>query len=221
MKTILAIPSGNRLERLVNTILKWRKVCDFEIAVYTWDEETQKNVSHIADELYFGEFKSFACNQNFLADAVKDWDVFICGADDLYPGDGINHIEQVCSEYPEKVIWVRDGFLNQQPTHAIITRGWYEKYGYIYDENFKHNFCDTDLMARTMTAHEIIKCFDIGFDHRHYMRMGKKRDEIYRIGERSYAEDERYFREKHKDSICKDDDVTEVRIDNGIVVPAE
>jgi hypothetical protein len=223
MKIILAIPSGQRTEKLINCILKWRKVCDFKIAVYTWDEDTQKDVSCMTDELYFGQFRSFACNHNFLARTLQDWDVYICGADDLYPAYGIGSIELVCSEYPEKVIWVKDGFLNQQPTHAIITRGWYDKYGSIYDERFKHNFCDTDLLARTINANEIVKCFDIGCDHRHYLRMDKKKDEIYRIGESSFAEDKKRFEAKYQDDPLtngKVEGVTEVKIEGGIVVPA-
>lgn len=218
MNIVLAIPSGGRKERLAKAILKWRKVCDFRIAVYTWDHETEKYVSHIADELYFGEFKSFACNHNFLARTVKDWDVYICGADDLYPDFGISNIEPVCKEFPEKIVWVKDGFLNQQPTHAIITRRWYDKYNSIFDENFMHNFCDTDLMARALNANEIVKCFDIGFDHRHYMKTEKKKDEIYIIGERSYSEDKRHFEEKYKNKTFNVNDVTEVRIEDGSVL---
>lgn len=221
MNIVFSIPSGWRKEGLVNTILKWRKVCDFRIAVYTWDPETEKDVSHITDELFFGAFKSFACNHNFLARTVNDWEVYICGADDLYPDFGISNIELLCEEFPDKVIWVKDGFLNQQPTHAIITRGWYDKYNSIYDENFKHNFCDTDLLARTLNANEIVKCFDIGFDHRHYIKTERKKDEIYKIGERSYAEDQRYFTEKNKDKKFNVNDVMEVRISDNKVIPAK
>jgi len=213
MKIVLSIPSGFRKEGLANVILKWRKVCNFKIVVYTWDKETVRFVSHLADSICIGDFKSYACNHNFLARTIiKDWDVYICGADDLYPGFGIENIEIICKRYPDKILWVRDGFLNQQITHPIITRGWYEKYNEIFDEKFKHNFCDTDLLVRALAKNEIIKCFDISFDHRHYLKTGKKKDEIYRIGESSYAEDRKYFNEKHKDKNININNVPEVKV---------
>lgn len=221
MKTILAIPSGQRTVKLINCILAWRKVCGFEIAVYTWDEETEKNVSCITDHLFKGELASFAVNHNFMASAIKEWDVYICGADDLYPGFGINHIERVCRDNPGKIVWAKDGFLNQQPTHAIITRQWYDNHGYIFDEKFKHNFCDTDLFIRAATAGEVVKCFKIGFDHRHYLKTEKKKDEIYKLGESTYAEDKKYFEAKHKGEIINVNEIPEVRIEDGDMVPAK
>ena len=214
MNIVLSIPSGQRTEKLINLIYKWRKVCDFKIALYTWCEQTEKDAAHMVDYFLRGELASFAVNQNFLAEYVKingDWDVFICGADDLYPGYNIDKLESVCLRYPDKVIWIKDGFLNQQPTHAIITRGWYDKHGCIFDENFKHNFCDSDLFMRAYQAQEIVKCFDISFDHRHYLKSNIKKDDIYKLGESTYAEDERYFKSKYNGVKANFNDIPEMR----------
>ena len=213
MNIVLSIPSGQRTETLIDVIYKWRKVCDFKIAIYAWDEKTEKDVSGLADYLWRGELASFAVNQNFVARNVEAWDVFICGADDLYPGCNIGKIESVCRQCSDKILWVRDGFLDAQPTHAIITRGWYEKYGCIFDEKFKHNFCDSDLFMRAMQANEIVKCFDIAFDHRHYLRTNHKKDDIYKLGEKSYGEDDRYFKSKYtKEQLSVNiNDIPEIR----------
>ena len=198
MNIVLSIPSGQRTEMLIDVILEWRKVCDFKIALYTWDERTEKEASGLVEYFRRGGLASFAVNQNFLAKSIEGWEVFICGADDLYPGHNIDKIESVCRRNPDKVIWVKDGFLNQQPTHSIITRGWYDRHGYIFDEGFKHNFCDSDLLMRTMKAGEIVRCFDISFDHRHYLKDKRTKDDIYRLGESTYSEDERYFYSKYE-----------------------
>jgi len=213
MNIVLSIPSGQRTEMLIDVIYKWRKVCDFKIAIYTWDEKTEKDVSGLADYFWRGELASFAVNQNFLARNVEAWDAMICGADDLYPGYNIGKIESVCRQCSDKIIWVRDGFLDAQPTHAIITRGWYDKYGYIFDEKYKHNFCDSDLFVRAMQANEVVKCFDIGFDHLHYLKTNRKKDDIYKLGEKSYAEDERYFKSKYtKEQLSGNiNDIPEIR----------
>lgn len=198
MKTILSIPSGNRVKKLLNVIEKWRKICYFEFHVITWDGLTVDVLRgtdvHVLD--VGSPMKSFAINQNENAEFIQDWDIFICGADDLYPSNNIHMIETVCKENPDKVIWVRDGLFDAQPTHPIITRGWYDKHGYIFDEAYKHNFCDTDLFVRLLNAGEVVKCFGIGFDHRHPIK-GAKHDSIYRAGEKNFARDELQFKIKH------------------------
>ncbi len=204
MKTILSIPSGYRVKRLLKVIEKWRKVCDFEIHVITWDGAVSDALRKKRFNDYSKVFcldvgqpmRSFAANQNEMAEFIGNWDIFICGADDLYPCNNISMIEPVCRENPDKVIWVKDGLFNQQPTHPIITRGWYDKHGYIFDEDYKHNFTDTDLFVRLLNAGEVVKCFDIGFDHRHPIKGGSN-DSIYALGQKSYTEDELRFKCKN------------------------
>ncbi len=212
MNIVLSIPSGERADMLENVIYKWRKVCDFKIAVYTWDPETENRIRDKVDYLFTGELRSFAVNQNFIAKTITDWDVLICGADDLYPDFGLDKIETVCNMCPDKIIWVKDGFLNAQPTHPIITRGWYDKHGYIFNEAFHHNFCDTDLLARTYETNEIVKCFSIGFDHRHYYKTHRKPDKIYKLGEKTFAEDKQLFMELHRDKMINVNEVTEAAL---------
>jgi len=199
MNIVVSIPSGERTSQLYNVITKWRKAGkeQFKVAVYTWEEQTGRAVKPLVDYLFVGKLQSFAISQNMMAREIPDWDVLICSADDLYPSFGIEQIQRVCEEYPDKVIWAKDGFLNAQPTHPIITRGWYNKYSFIFNEDYKHNFCDTDLFLRTAKAGELVKCFNIGFDHRHYYKTGKKKDRIYALGVSTYAEDQRLFEQKH------------------------
>jgi len=205
MKIVLAIPTGNRVDKIRKVVEKWRKACGFDIAIYTWDDETIKAVKDKVDYLFEGELQSFAKNQNLMARKIKDWDVFICGADDLYPESGLWHIETVCEQNPDKVIWVKDGLFDQQPTHPVITKGWYDKHGYIFDEQFCHNYCDTDLFVRTVRDGELVKCFQISFDHRHYLKTGKKPDEIYKLGASSFADDKKRFRSKYPLPVIKSD----------------
>lgn len=215
MKTILSIPSGNRVKKLLKCIEKWQKICNFEIHVVTWDGET---VTALRDcpgiyVLDTGEMQSFAKNHNELAQFITDWDIFICGADDLFPCNAISKIEVVCREIPDKVIWVRDGLSDAQPTHPIITRGWYDKHGFIFDEDYRHNFCDTDLFVRLLNAGEVVKCFDIAFDHRHPIKTREACDEIYNIGNKTFAEDEMKFKLKHPfPDWDRRKDVPEVRV---------
>lgn len=206
MRTIVSIPSGHRTKQLLNIIEKWRKVSpDFEIAIYTWCDETRQEAENKVDYFFYGDLQSFAVNQNTMARDIKGWDIFICAADDLWPEFGISKIETVCRSCPGKVIWVKDGLFNAQATHPIITRGWYDRYGFIFDENFRHNYCDTDLFVRILRAREVVKCFSIGFDHRHYLKTGKPQDAIYEIGSETFTQDRILFYEKYPKTIEKHD----------------
>lgn len=208
MKIVLGIPSGQRVKKLLKCIESWQKVCDFKICVITWDSETSDALrwkSEENDNVYVLDvglpMKSFAVNHNELAEFESpDWDVYICGADDLYPCNNINKIEQVCEKYPDDVIWVRDSLFDAMNTHPIIARGWYDKYGYIFDEDYRHNFTDTDLFIRTLKAGELVKCFDIAFDHRHPLKNAADYDEIYNIGAESFQADRKIFYSKHPDA---------------------
>jgi len=101
--------------------------------------------------------------------------------------------------YQGRIIWAKDGLFNKQPTHPIVTRQWYEKEGQIFDERFKHNFCDTDLFTRASQNGDVVKCFNISFDHRHPLKTGEDYDLVYRYGMETYKEDEKRFYEKYKD----------------------
>lgn len=199
MIIIYAIPSGNRVKNLSECISAWRKASDFKIAITTWDDETEKIMETVKPDYFFRTeiMRSYGFNHNNMAKDIEDWEVYICGADDLFPEEGIEYIQEVASKFPDKLIWVRDGLFNAQMTHPIITKGWYRKHGRIFEESYRHNFVDTDLFIRAGTCGEIVRCFQIGFDHRHFLKTNKEPDEIYMIGNNSYSSDEKMFRKRY------------------------
>jgi len=197
MKIILAIPTGDRTERAVETAWKWYDTGAVKIVAYAWDDKTAKALKPFCKKIFRGFRKPFGVLQNYMAMAVKKWDVFICGADDLWPEEGTELIGPAAREVDGNILWVKDGLFNAQPTHPIITRGWYDKHGKIFDEGFMHNFCDTDLFVRASMAQEVVKCFDIAFDHQHWLKTKQPKDMIYDAGQRHWGHDKQYFQMKH------------------------
>jgi len=206
MKIVIGIPTGQRSKQVINVIKAWHSR-GIDVAVLTWDSETAIDVNNDAKPEYFimeQERYSFAINQNLMMKNIPDWDVFICGADDLWPGrqhDLKERIELVAENSGDKLVWVGDGLFNQQPTHPIITRAMYKtEEGYIFNEFYQHNYVDTDLFARMLTKDRVVKCLDIMFDHRHpwstNLSSKVEEDEIYRIGQGSLPMDSILFHEK-------------------------
>lgn len=212
----IAIPiSPGRTEQGVEVVRAWQKA-GVQVSVYCWGDETYKALTRkrtweqrfkdslfktheaTVDVLWLGERKSYAQVQNFMAKEIDGWDVLICGADDCWPDKGTELIGKAAKEVPEAILWAADGLFNQQPTHPIITRGWYDKYRQIFDEGFYHNFCDTDLMVRTSREHEIVDCRSfITFDHRHPLGTGAKKDSLYKWADSMFRNDKIYFDLKH------------------------
>ena len=215
MNVTIAIPTGQRTEQAVEVVRAWQ-AAGVHVAVFTWDDETWdalnrkrairerlrakpfKATEPTVSALWQGERASFGKLQNFMAANIPDWDVLICGADDLWPDKGTGLIGKAAQEAPKSILWAGDGLFNEQPTHPIITRGWYDKHGEIFDEGFYHNFVDTDLFLRASKKDEVIDCRSfIQFDHRHPAKTGKGKDAIYDYGDKRFPHDKAYFDMKH------------------------
>lgn len=224
MNIVVGIPSGQRAKQLIKVVKAWHDR-GIDCFVLTWDEDTAIDVNNEARPKYFTlekERYSFGVNQNLMMKAANEWDIWICGADDLWPGrqpDLKERIELVAQNSGDKLIWVMDGCFNAQPTHAVITRKMYESEGNaIFDELYYHNFVDTDLFARMLKKKKVVKCFDIAFDHRHpwgvHLADKPEIDEIYRIGQSTYPQDaSRFHRKFEGQQINVNFDVEEFQID--------
>lgn len=196
---IIAIPTGNRLLKAKAVAKAWKEI-GYDIVVYTWDEETKDLLSKITPYIIFdSERKSYAISQNIMAASFTGWDYMICGADDIYPRY-TEPLKNMTKLYDGKLIWVQDGLFNAQMTHPVVTKEWYKNNKQIFDERFVHNFCDTDLQTRASQKGEIIRCFNVIFDHRHIFKTKEEPDELHKISRDTYAADEKRYYDKYKDS---------------------
>jgi hypothetical protein len=219
MKIVIGIPTGQRAEQAVEVVKAWQER-GIEVCIFTWEDETRAMVSNRCNPSRIVKTKrreSFAILQNRMMKYAPDWDIWICGADDLWPGDQEDlkeRIELIASESRDGLIWVADGCCNEQPTHPIITRKMYEALdGDIFDENYKHNYVDTDLFMRMLERNRVLKCFDITLDHRHPIKTGGEVDEIYNIGAKSFSEDAEYYLKKWQGAFINHEFIEELEIE--------
>lgn len=202
---IITIPTGNRTGKAFNTVRKWKQR-GISVVAYVWDTKTFGLLKNRCYRIYQGERKLFSILQNLLIKSLADvdWKGIICGADDLWPGEGVELLEKVCIENDGKVLWVFDGLNKSVNTHPVITRGWYDKYKVVFDKQFHHNCCDNDLMIRNCLKNELIKIEGITFDHQHPLHTPlAKRDSIYRLGYSFLNQDRKYLDDKYKNTNVK------------------
>ena len=199
MRIVVGIPSGQRAARLLEVCKAWQ-ARGFDLCVLTWDTETAVRMAEIAPKhLIIADTRdSFAVNQNRMMREYQGWDLWICGADDLFPGLRVERLAQVASRYNGKLLWCYDGMNAAIMTHPVVTRGYWKKVGgRVFDERYTHNFCDTHLMLSA--AADIVKLVGIQFDHR-WHEGGI--DEIYRIGNESFAADREKFIQEFGGNTC-------------------
>lgn len=193
---VIGIPTGYRPHKAADCVRAW-KDAGVAVWVYTWDTATRQQVAPLADRVLTGPYTSFAVNHNRLA-ASGDWTMYICGADDLFPLNGINRLADWAENHPGKVFWVDDTLFNALPTHPVLTRAWYDRYQSIFDERFSHNWVDNDFKLRTEQQQELIRIpgSAVAFDHRHPLKTGEPFDPVYRRGVRTFSDDKHRFFEK-------------------------
>lgn len=196
MNIIIGTPTGQR-PQVLDIIRQWKDK-GVNAAVITWDEGIYPVIKSQCDYIKLIPAKktesgaiipgtTFAIGHNTLARETFDtlkWDVYICGADDLWPGKFKKELlEAYATKYHDKLIYIHDGCTSRVSTQPIITRQWYINHNQtIFDENYGHGYVDVDLTLMAAREGSIVKCFDIMLDHRHHSQKKSQYDEIYKRG---------------------------------------
>lgn len=80
----------------------------------------------------------------------------------------------------DKIIKTNDGTQPWIITLPILGTDFYERQGYIYNPEYKHMFCDTELTHRADLEDKIIYRNDIHFHHDHYSTGASEPDAVSR-----------------------------------------
>lgn len=92
----------------------------------------------------------------------------------------------------------QDGIQPWMMTMPIMDRTYYERYGYIYNPEYKHMYCDVELSCVAQMTGKYIY-LDMRFRHRHYSRPGGiKADEVTKKNDSTYEQGEAVFIERAK-----------------------
>lgn len=101
-----------------------------------------------------------------------------------------------------KTDWVlktQDGLQPWMITLPIMDRTYYNRFGYVYNPEYLHMFCDTELSCvADLTGRRITS--DLMFRHNHYSTVGDKRpqDETSRRADATWNQGEKVFLERYR-----------------------
>lgn len=114
-----------------------------------------------------------ACNRD--VERISDWDVLIALDDDMMPvKDGYDKYisDGFAKHFPDGdgVLWFHDGYRNDLLTFAVMGRKYYNRFGYIWNPEYKSFFCDNEFhqVATILKKIEKYRWPDCIIEHRHY-----------------------------------------------------
>lgn len=142
---------------------------------------------------------SYAKRINYLYKSTQER-YFFTGSNDITFTDG--WLEPALQGLISKgVVAVNDGF-NPNGTNFLIDRDYIKEFGGTFDgedvmwEGYRHNFCDTELLAKARVLEQTIYVADSMVLHQHHLNKKREADVVDKIATESYQADEKLFKQR-------------------------
>lgn len=186
MRFSLLHPSRSRADKSIRTIGNWLFLAgqgaDIEVIVSIDDDDNQK---HVYQHNYGDSARVIVSKNRSAIDAINKaaevatGDILIVVSDDTACPKGWPKIlEKAIGFRKDFVLKVFDGVQEYVVTMPIMDRRYYERFGYVYHPDYRHQFCDTELAHVADVTKRLIIRNDITFKHQHYSVMKEGKDAV-------------------------------------------
>jgi glycosyltransferase involved in cell wall biosynthesis len=137
---------------------------------------------------------------NRAAEEAKG-NIFIVVSDDTECCSDWSHkIMQAVSGREDYVLRVDDGIQRWIVTAPIIDRVYYNRFGYVYNPEYQHQFVDTEFTHVAQLLGKIIRRDDILFRHLHYSKGLTPKDNVYHRSDATLTQGCRTYLRRFKES---------------------
>lgn len=210
MTFTLIHPSRSRPQKSFDTISKWIKNAgddDFEIIIAL---DSDDPLSGQYQQIYYAQKLSHPFtlmvneNKNAIeainrAARIAQGRIFIVVSDDTAPCPAWSiKLKKYTEGRIDFVLKVRDGIQPVMITMAVLDRTYYQRFGYIYNPEYKHAFADREFTEVAMKLKKVITK-NIMFRHEHYsITKHKIRDEQYARTDATFNEGRSIFIRRKK-----------------------
>ncbi len=206
-------PSRGRPERCIENLDRWKlnAIDEFEL-ILSLDSSDRKlyryygllnnqDIGYNYIKQYRSHIKTIV-NPNIssieainTAAKLAKGDILIVISDDFdSPSVGWDRIiTEAIGEKKDAVLKVFDGIQEDIITLPILTRAYYEMFGYIYFPEYKHLWADTEFTAVATKLRKVIKRNDIVILHNHHSVLGIEPDETYKKNEVTYEQGKKLY----------------------------
>lgn len=206
MKISIIHPSRGRPEQCYETVKKWVKNAGFSfgeleyLVSVDFNDDIEK-YSKIEMEywakLLVNENKSAIEAINHAAKQATG-DILIVVSDDTdCPVGWFHALEMELKDKSDFCSKVNDGLQPTLITMPIMDRIYYERYGYIYNPQYQHMFCDQELTSVAIMTGKYIK-LPLTFNHLHYSAGLSPKDAINLKNDNTWHQGEMLFNERLK-----------------------
>lgn len=209
MKISCIHPSRSRPELALSTAKKWieRAGTDIEyiLSVDSSDPKLRQyydlwNNNVTIDSIIFCNDNKSAIQAINVAAEISTEDLIVVVSDDFDCPE--NWVEKLLTSILGKVkssdafiVKTQDGIQPVIITLPILSRAYYEKFGYVYFPEYDHLFCDTEMTAVAEMTGKVVQS-DVMFRHNHYMVGGMKKDAINEKNNATWQQGEKLFNER-------------------------
>ena len=210
MKFLIKFPTRGRPNKFLDTLKKYVTLMDDKsnkiIISCDIDDDTMKDwyVKDVLNTYGNVEFK-FSDNKSKVeainADLYDiDFDILLLASDDMIPiVKGYDTIikNKMNTYYPDTdgVLWFNDGHQgNKLNTLCILGKKYYDRFGYIYNPEYKSVWCDNEFMDVANFLNKQTYFNEVIIEHKHPDWGYGSRDNIHNLN----VSNERYDKELYK-----------------------
>ena len=183
MKLLIKFPTRVRSRKFLKVLSKYVRLLDdktTQIIVSCDDDDISMKEEFVTEVIsqYDNVEVQFNNNSNKI-EAINhnmenlDFDVVLLASDDMVPRvKGFDRIirEKMLSHYPDTdgVLWFNDGYKgNKLNTLCILGKKYYERFGYIYNPEYKSVWSDNEFMDVSKLLDRVTYFDEVIIRHEH------------------------------------------------------
>lgn len=195
-------PSRGRPQQAFETARKWRDRADNNFQyLLSIDNSDIYKPEYIKSFESYGETGLMICSDNksvieainLAAYEYSRGDLLIVISDDF---DCPNHWDTLLLKavrgYEDFLLKTQDGNQPTLITLPIMDRAYYNRFGYIYNPEYKHMYADTEMTEVGHILGRVIAS-DLLFEHKHYSIGKSQFDHIYEKNNQTYQQGEEVY----------------------------
>jgi hypothetical protein len=192
MKIQIIHPSRHRPHQALATRSKWLERCNWRVNyMFSFDSDDDSIPPGVSGLRLPNKTAIEAINN--AAASTFGWDILMVVSDDSdCPYDWDLKLAKEIEGKSDFVVKTRDGIQKLLVTMPIVDKVWYNRYGYIYNPEYDHMYCDQELTAVAMMTGRLIMS-DLEFLHLHYSTGKSPKDSINDKNDATYPQGLKVF----------------------------
>lgn len=218
MKLLIKFPTRNRKNKFFKVLKQYQNLCEdigntqFLITLDNDDETMNPNeVSDIFNtfknvKVIYGNSDSKIHAINRDIELADDWDIVLLASDDMTPKvKGYDNIirNKMKEFYPDTdgILWFNDGHQgNKLNTLSILGKKYYDRFGYIYQPEYKSVWCDNEFMMVGNLLGKQTYFDEVIIEHEHPDWGYGGRDVIHQINTKNESHDRTLFMKRKENN---------------------